>query len=255
MVQDRGIVSYLQLLTGELGERAQERRQLSQRLEEDLGLEFPSVFFRAEVVKSIHRGAPQVAQSYGIGHLEANTVLFGWQNKRERALSYFQMMRSFACMHRSVLLLRQNPERGFARHRSIHVWWRGLQGNGGLMLLLAQLISSHSRWSQSEIKALTVVEGEEERIQAKRALLHILEDARIDASPCVLLREGRSVSEIMSEESGAADLLLLGLRLPESDEEVLALHEYYNKFLEGLPSALLVHSGPDFDSAPVLFDE
>ncbi|MBU1431174.1 Na-K-Cl cotransporter [Myxococcota bacterium] len=254
MVQDRGIASYIQLIEGDIAAQAESRRAQSQRLAEILELDSPNVFSRVDVVAARYPGMAHVAQSYGIGHLHANTVLMGWMSKPERAAPYFKLLRDLSAMRRSIALLKYDNQRGFGRHRSIHVWWGGLQGNGGLMLLLAYLITSHPRWREAEVVALTVVDSDEDAARAEEGLYRVFESARLEAKARVIRREGRDMAALMAAESGEADLTLLGLRLPNNPEDVEALHAQYTRFLSGLSSALLIHSGPDFDTAPVLFD-
>ena len=59
----------------------------------------------------------------------------------------------------------------------------------------------------------------------------------------------------MSENSGGADLVILGLRLPKETENVETVFDYYNHLLEVLPTTILVHSAGTFNASPVLFDD
>ena len=76
VIQDRGIVSYIHMLEGEVAPLATERRKSAERLDR-LAEDYPTVFFRADIVPEVYRGVTTVTQSYGIGSLEANTVMLG----------------------------------------------------------------------------------------------------------------------------------------------------------------------------------
>ena len=80
---------------------------------------------------------------------------------------------------RSLLLVRYHPDKQLGAGKEIHVWWGGLAGNGGLMLLLAFLITAHYRWRNARITVLTVVEKDEERRSANENLKKLLESARM----------------------------------------------------------------------------
>lgn len=254
VVQERGIVSYIQMLEGEVRPLAPERKAASERLDV-LAQDYPGVFFRADIVPDVYRGVTTITQSYGIGSLEANTVMLGWLSKRERARGYFAMLRELSDLDNTLMLVNFDPRRGFGGQKRVHVWWGGLQANGGMMLLLAYLITSHDRWRPAEVTCLTVVDAEDDIPRAEAGLRRVFESARLEATPRVLLREGRGIRDIMETESADADLALLGLRLPEEGDDPEAVLDHYAPLLEVLPSTVLVHSGAAFDAAPVLFDD
>lgn len=289
MVQERGIVSYIQLLRGRVRDHAQRRPTVQGELDA-FSEDYPNVFFRTDIVSDVYQGAVTVTQSYGIGALEANSVMLGWLHKKERAAPYFAMLRDLNHLHNSLFLVRQAPKLGFGRRREIHIWWGGLEANGAMMLLLAYLITSDNAWRQAKVTCLTVVDSEADRAKANQGLVRVILGARLVAEPRVLLRDGRQIADIMRTESGSADLAIIGLRLPtEVDEEPLpeeegdisvsgqfhqpeaptptaameaearlraeSLFEHYNNLLADLPTTILVHSALDFEGAPVLFDE
>lgn len=215
---------------------------------------FPHVFLRIDVVPDLFTGIVQVAQSYGIGNFEANSVLLGWTHKPDRSEAYVQMCRDLSSLDRSLLLLRYDEARHFGDGRVLHIWWGGLEGNGGLMLLLAYLLTADDRWRHAKVAVLTVVEDELERDRATQNLSRILAAARLDAEARVLVRHGRSLPEVMGAESGAADLTIVGFKLPDPGAPIEPFFERMNAMLERLPTTLLVHSARSFESEPILFD-
>ena len=109
-----------------------------------------------------------------------------------------------AGLDRSLLLVRHHKERGFGRRKQIHIWWGGMQANGGLMLLLAYLITAHRSWRDAQVKVITVVQSEAQKGPTERSLAAILEQARLEAEAAVIVREGREIAELMA----AADLIV-----------------------------------------------
>lgn len=130
---------------------------------------------RVDIVDDLYRGAVQVAQSYGVGTFEANTVMLGWLREQERAKGYAQMLRELPLLGKSMVLVRHRPERGLGTRSVIHIWWGGLARNGGLMLLLAVLLRSHPDWRHAAVNVLTVVDDEAARAEAESGLRRLLE--------------------------------------------------------------------------------
>jgi len=242
------------MLEGEVGTLAAKRESLRGNVDH-LAPDFPNVFFRVDIVPEVYRGIVTISQSYGIGNLEANTVMLGWLKKRERAKAYFRMLNELTVLDNSLVLVDHDPFRSFGRHGRIHVWWGGLKGNGGLMLLLAYLIRSSDRWQGAQVTALTVIDDPADHAQATARLRGLFESARLDAEARVILRDGRSITDIMASESKETDLTMLGLRLPETAEHAEGLYDHYSTLLSNLPSTILVHSAGTANLVSVLFDD
>ncbi len=255
IVQDRGIVTYFHLLKGAVVEKAQSRKELFETYEPKVAEKFPNVFYRVDIVDDIYEGAVSTAQGYGIGNFEANSVMLGWPKKEERSAAYVSMLRDLVHLDRSLLLVKHDEDAQFGDGKEIHVWWGGLAGNGGLMLLLAFLLTAHYRWRNARITVLTVVNRDEDRPRAQTNLKKLLAEARLEAETRVILRQGRSIPDIMYVESDQADLAIVGFVLPERDKPVGPFFDRMNTILDRLPTTLLVHSARNFSGEPVLFDK
>ena len=254
LVQERGIVTYFLLLTGSVKDRAKKRISISTELAEVFRDEHPNVFFRVDVVPDVYPGIVQVAQSYGVGSFEANTVMLGWPSQPRNRRGYVKMLRELLHLDRSLLLVHSDAERRLGDQRTIHIWWGGLPGNGGLMLLLAHLLLADPDWRHADVTLITVVDTEAQRAVASDSKERIIEDARIEATTEVILREGRPIAQIMAETSGEADLAIMGIGLPSSDDQADVFFERMNRMLEGMPTTLLVRSARTFRGEPVLFE-
>jgi len=255
IVQDRGIVTYFHLLKGEVDDQAAIRKELFETYEPKVVEKFPNVFYRVDIVGDIYKGAVSTAQGYGIGNFEANSVMLGWPKKEERSDAYVSMLRDLVHLDRSLLLVKYDDEKQLGDGQEIHVWWGGLAGNGGLMLLLAFLLTAHYRWRNARITVLTVVNRDEDRERARKNLKGLLAQARLDAETRVILRQGRSIPDIMYVESDHADLAIVGFVLPDKDKPTIPFFERMNTILSRLPTTLLVHSARNFSGEPVLFDQ
>ncbi len=254
IVQDRGMVTYLHILKGDVREEADNRRRWLEILDRRFAIDHPNVFCSVDIDDDVYRGAVSSVQSHGFGTVETNTVMLGWITKRDRILSYSRMLQELRALDKSLLVVRQNAERGFGEGRRIDIWWRGLQSNGAMMLLLAFLLTSSDRFSEAQVRVLTAVDTERRRDEAEARLAEILRRTRLDATPRVLLQGSRRIDEVMKEESQGSDLLLIGLRIPEGNESAEAFMEGYTRILTGMPTSILVASAPSFVGTAALFD-
>ena len=254
IVQDRGITSYVEMLDGDVSELLAERQRRVTALDEQRA-EHQNLFFRVDIVPELYQGVVTITQSYGIGRLGANSVLLGWLSKEERAIRYFKMLHDLSDLQKSLFIMKYDEHRRFGRRKNIHIWWGGLNTNGGMMLLLAYLTISNYRWNRAKVTLVTVVESDDLKTLAEQRLAQLFESARFEASTKVIVREGRGIRTLMSEHSGGADLVFLGLRLPTADEDPVEVFQHYDHLLEVLPTTILVHSAGNFDASTVLFDE
>ncbi len=255
LVQSRGLVTFVHLLDGEVEERAHERRILNDLYKDEMADKHPNVFYRAEIVGDIYRGAVTAAQTYGIGNFQANAVMLGWPKSDERILGYMRMLRDLHLLERTILLVRESADGGQpVRNGRIHVWWTGATANGSLMLLLAHLVTQHADWAGSKITVLTAVEHAEEVVEASGRIRTMLGAARIDADIEVVLTAGRPLYQVFSEESGSADLVFLGFLLPTDLKQSPGFYRRMERITTGLPRTVLVSSARGHDFESVVFD-
>lgn len=256
LVQSRGLVTFVHLLDGEVEERAEERKVLNEQYPAKLAERHPNVFYRAEVVGDIYKGAVTAAQTYGIGNFQANAVMLGWPKSNERIGGYMRMLRDLHLLERTILLVRDVPQPTTPRLRStIHVWWTGATANGSLMLLLGHLVTQHADWRGSKITVLTAVDHADEMVDASTKIRALLEAARIDADIDVVLTAGRPLYQVFAEESGRADLVFLGFLLPTDLRQAEGFYRRMAHIMSGLPRTVLVSSARGHDFESIVFDD
>ena len=256
LVQSRGLVTFVHLLDGEVEQRAAERKVLNELYRSELSRTYPNVFFRAEIVGDIYKGAVTAAQTYGVGNFEANAVMLGWPKTDERIGGYMRMLRDLHLLERTILLVRDSPvsTRPVLRG-NIHVWWTGATANGSLMLLLAHLVTRHADWSGSRITVLTAVDEVDEVGDAEAKIRTLLEAARIDADIEVVLTAGRPLYQVFGEGSGRADLVFLGFLLPTDLRQAAGFHRRMARIMVDLPQTVLVSSARGHDFESIVFDD
>jgi PHD/YefM family antitoxin component YafN of YafNO toxin-antitoxin module len=244
----KGIVSFFQLLVGDVekmagqGLRHTARRQIRSYIQDRQ----MTAFAEADVVADFFHGALTVAQSHGLSGLEPNTVLLGWSRTQDGRIMQMRLMHNLVKLHKSVLFLRFDEERGFGRRKNINVWWRGRSDNADLIMLLAHLISRHSSWEGAHIRLLRVINSEEGRIQTEAHLKALLEQVRVEADPIVIVRDrqGQTVTDVIMEWSRDADLTLLGMDAP-APENAADYAARLDEFILAVGTTLLVRSGEE----------
>ena len=255
LVGSRGLVSYFYLRQGEILDLAEQRPALRADMESRLLETYPNVIPRVEITKDVYAGIVSTAQTYGIGGFQTNTVMLGWLSKPDRRAAYARTLRELVALDCSLLLVRRKPVRGLGRRARIDVWWGGIKGNGGLMLLVTYLLRNAPTWEGATARVITIVPDAEGADAVRTGLQDLLDQARLEARAHVVHRADRPIAEVMRAESGNTDLAIVGLKLPDCEGEECPFFDRMDTFLEALPTTIMVCSARHFEGEPVLFDE
>lgn len=195
-------------------------------------------------------GVQRLVEIYGLGPIAPDTVLIGDNESGENRDRYCNLIQQLHADKRNVLIYRECPEPRPNHFRQIDVWWGGLNNNGALMLILAELLRDGIDWRNAQIHLKLVVPDESAAAMAQKNIDNLVDELRIDAVTHVLVANGRAFDDILHESSQAADRVILGLAEPTD-----TFQRYYTQILErlkGLPSTLLVLAAPNFEFVKVL---
>ena len=243
--QNRGVVTVSELVRGSLGEVPLDIDARLESLEQRFAAEGVIAFSEVIVVPELTEGIVTVAQANGIAGLQSNTLMFGWPNDADGVATLLGVLRSVARIQKSVVFACLSESEGPERHDRVDVWWRGRQHNGDMMVLLAHLLSLNAEWRRAVVTVRTIVRTPEEQSDMKARLMRLITDARIDARTDVIVTPaGSSLLEVMHRASREADVVFLGLKLPEPNED-LAYAKSLMETARGFRSAIFVrNSGP-----------
>lgn len=202
------------------------------------------LFTEVEIVPAFDTGVLTVAQAYGLGRLEANSVMLGWSGTADGRITILKLTRRLVALKKNVLLLAVDEQKGFGKHQTIQVWWGGRDSNADLMLLLAHLVRLHRDWRGASIRLLRITDGKAGVDAIKENMQEMLELVRVEAEPVVIVREdpNQSVTDIICQNSTEADLTFLGISLPGEDSleaDATRIHEQVKR----IGMVLLVRSG------------
>ena len=196
-------------------------------------------------------GMLQLVEAYGLGTLVPNTILLGDSEDTTRRDRYCNMIAQLHYAKRSVVVLRENPERRFGEYRRIDVWGGGMQPNGSLMLLLAYLLRSTIEWRDAQIYLNLVVPNASGAQDAKANLNAMLTELRISAIPSVIVANNRPFERILHDTSSDADVIFLGMATP-TDRNFTEYYEQMHVRTANLPTVIYVMAAADFAFGEVL---
>ena len=197
-------------------------------------------------------GAERLVEAYGLGVLVPNTILLGDSKEPAHLRSYCQMITRFYLSQRNVIVVRDDEKRGFGQRRRIDVWWGGLKGNGGLMMILAYLLQTSVAWRGVDVWLRMVVPNEAAAEGAHANVSQLIEETRTGASLDVIVADGRSFDDILRETSHDADLVLLGMAPPIDKGDFVLYYESLRTRAAGLPSTVFVLAAEEIAFREVL---
>jgi len=182
---------------------------------------------RVTRAENTFNGAIQLVNSYGLGPLVPNTVLLGESKVTDHKESYAQMIMHFYKSKRNVIIMQDFVSDDFRNKKSVDIWWGGLKGNGGLMMILGYLMYGSPYWQNIKINIKMVVATEEAAMLAQDNLSDMFSKMRVDFNIKVLVSNGGSFWDILKTESASSDLVMLGLKTPDKD-----FSDYFEKLKE-----------------------
>ncbi len=198
-------------------------------------------------------GSKKLVEAYGLGGLVPNTIILGDSENPEHHEKYCEMIAGFHHLQRNVLIVHDDKERGFGDKKRIDIWWGGLKGNGGLMMIMGYLLQSSRSWYGAEVYLKMVVDSEQGAKDAQENLNNISKRLRTGAKAEVIVAEGRTFEEILHQSSAETDLILMGMAEP--DEHFLQYYHTIQKRLKDLPTTILVLAGEEISFGEVLLKQ
>jgi amino acid transporter len=244
--QHHGIVTVSKIVEGDLAELdidVDEEGAMMNRVLKERDL---VGFCEVNVAPDFETGVVNIAQANGIAGLQSNTLMFGWPAAREKLVSQLRILRTVAKIEKNTIIARLRYMDRTRMKKRIDLWWGGLENNGDLMLLLAHLLRTNPEWSSARIKIHSVVRSDEERERTEENLRALIDATRIDAETEIMVRPPEtSIEDIVTVNSIGADIILMGLMIPE-----VGIEERYADWLielsEGLGSVIFVRNASRF---------
>lgn len=252
LTHNRGLITVATVLPG--GSRSiTQQEELEATIHEYLERRGVQALVRSLTAPDPFEGAQRLVEIYGIGPLVPNTILLGDSEESSRRDRYCQLIAHLYQARRNVIILRENAQQGFGQRRHIDIWWGGLHANGGLMVLLAELLQTDLNWRNAQVYLKLMVPDETAAQAAQTNIHQVLQQLRFRAIPQILIANGRSFDEVLRESSQKADLIFMGIATPKDN-----FTQYYENLqlrTVNLPTIVFVLATSNFKFAKVLAED
>ncbi len=240
--QNRGIVTVCRTFVGDVKEPEFDTKALQAEMVRELEEQKIPAFPEVNIVPDFEAGILGIIQANGLGGLHSNTIMFGWSDDIERIHRLLRIIRIVSKVKKNSILAYVPDIETATKYRRIDVWWRGMQKNGDMMLLLAYLLNLTPEWRHAEIRLRTIVGSDDEKESMYGKLNDLIHESRIHAECDVIINSNNeNVIDFMHRSSQEADIVFLGLALPErKNDDDFAM--YLNELVTGFKSTVLVRN-------------
>ena len=251
ITHNRGIMTVATVLTSD-NISTERQKNMENNIRDFLARRSVQGLVRVISAPDAFEGSQRLVDAYGLGALVPNTIILGDSKNEDSRGDYCNMIADFYDQNRNLLVV-HDQEEGFGNREQIDIWWGGLRGNGGLMMVLAYLLQSDRSWWDAEVTLKMVVDSEKAAHDAQENIDTIVEKIRTGANAEVLVSNGRSFDEILHESSADADLVFMGMAEP--DENFPAYYKNLQQRLEDLPTTILVLAAEEVSFGDVLLNQ
>jgi amino acid transporter len=244
--QSRGIVTACRLVEGDLEKLTPDIDRMQAEMDADIRKAGLQIFSEVDIVTDFESGAISVAQANGIAGLQSNTVMFGWPDKRVRQERLLRIMSSMAMLKKSTIIARVNRTQEPGQKRRIDIWWRGMQYNGDLMLLLTHLLMMNREWQGARVVIRSIIRDEEQKESRSAQLAQLISETRIPAETEIVIKpKDMTVAEVIHKHSSTADITFLGMMIPEPGGESESVDRLV-ELTSGLNTTVFVRNASEF---------
>lgn len=252
--KDKGFVNICQLIIGDLKQNKIDIERVHQKMEADIAKTDLVAFSEVNVVHDFETGVIHVAQANGIAGLKSNTVMFGWSQEKNPILpAQLRIIRALGRAGKSTIIARfRATDIKLPKKPKIDLWWGGKQENGDLMLLLAYLLTLNDEWQKAQITIRSIVNSKDEEDSMRKSMLPLIPKTRIPAEIGVVVRQkGQDLKEIFSNCSSQADVVFIGLNVPDPGTEE-AYAKRLTELSDNFKTTIFVRNATTNSSVPEL---
>ncbi len=249
---DRGILTVATVLTGR-PISPDRRKKIEDNIQGFLERHNTSGFASVISAPDAYRGINEFIKYYGLGTLTPNTIILGDSESEVNRQKYAEMITHFHELNRNVVIIANDEKNGYGARDQIDIWWGGVKGNGALLLILGHLLKGSRTWRDAKVTVKMMVDSEISANDAKRNLSGIISKLRLDTKLEMIISGGRSFEEVLHNSSKDADLVLLGLAIP--DENFMQYYKKMQDVIAPLPTTAMVLAADEVSFKEVLFQD
>jgi amino acid transporter len=247
-----GLTAVVQIVVGsgaiKRRERSEQEESIRRQISE-LGLD---VHGRAILANDAMEALPVIVQSFGLGAIRANTVLFGWPENDDpgHLAGYLEAVREVQRLDLNVVNMLSDEVRwnrlieSDPKKRRIDVYWNGDDASR-MALLSAYLFTRTSVWATARIRLIGAIQPGQSSEEAKRMLEQLAFDVRIPVDVKCLVEADL---DAIVDESHDATFVFLPARLRRT--QIVGPFELLtDTLIKRLPTSAAILAGGRFDLA------
>ena len=251
--QDRGILTISRLVFRANSPSREERKRMKDEMIREVngfGLE---TFCEVNEAENLNQGILNISRGHGIAGLKTNTIMFGWSGALADNINQLRIIRSLSQMGKNIVIAKFNDHENWKdmSHKNIDVWWSGADNNGDLMMILSYMLTLNPEWEAAHINIREVIDHPGQQSTITDAITQSLKEARIEANAEVIIKQGRSFPDILTDYSSDSDIVMLGLKYTDEGEEEEHARKIEKLSKTGKVSVFVQNNTLD-DSFPVL---
>ncbi|KAH7642587.1 solute carrier family 12 member kcc isoform X2 [Dermatophagoides farinae] len=204
----KGLTIITSVLNGNYETESGIAQSAKQSLRHSMDKEKVKGFAEVIITKDVTQGLSHIIQTAGLGGLKHNTVLMAWPHKwrhstsRDKHNRFLSVVRHATSANAALIVakgLNMWPENNDRLGGNIDIWW--IVHDGGLLILLAYVLSQHRTWKSCKLRVFTVAQLEDNSVQMKKDLEKFLYHLRIEATVEVIEMSDTDVSAYTYERT------------------------------------------------------
>lgn len=194
------------------------------------------------VGEDFEHGVAALLQVAGLGHFQPNTVLVGWSEDAFRQATFASAIRRILEMQKNLVVFEAAEPNAQLVNR-FDVWWYA-KDNGSLMLTMAHLLKSNSRWRDHVIRVLRIIPDEAGVERAEAGTREMIADFRIATEVRVIVST-EPVLDVIARVSERSAVCFAGVAVERNGSQENPLATYANLVTKLRGNVLLTKSWHD----------
>lgn len=207
---------------------------------------------RVYYAQRVLEGTQNMISTYGLGQITPNTILMGASENPVNLQEYCRLIEYCYALRKNVLIARNSDHLPCKNYRRIDIWWGGLKANGGLMIVLAHLLQRSINWKGTEVNVKMLTRTEKAADGASYNLAGLFKEMRVDHNEMVIYEPKKDFYQVLQENSGTADLVMLGMAVPKEGFNYQEYYTHLSQKTKNLPSTLFVLASQEVQFGEVL---
>lgn len=197
-------------------------------------------------------GTQNMISTYGLGQITPNTILMGASENPVNLEEYCKLIEYSYALRKNILIARNADHLETKNYERIDIWWGGLKANGGLMIVLAHLLQRSMNWKGTEVNVKMLTRTEKAADGATYNLAGLFKEMRVDHNEMVIYEPKKDFYQVLQENSGTADLVMLGMAVPKEGFNYQEYYSHLSQKTKNLPSTLFVLASQEVQFGEVL---